>query len=43
MWYGEQAELNATKRRFAEYKPGWTVAELEKRFQLEDLQMELKF
>lgn len=43
MWYGEQAELNATKRRFAEYKPGWTMSELEKRFQLEELQMELQF
>lgn len=43
MWYGEQAEKNATSRRFAEYKPGWTVAELERRFQQEDLQGELNF
>lgn len=43
MWYGEQAEKHATSRRFAEFKPGWTVAELEKRFQMEDLQMELQF
>jgi 3'-phosphoadenosine 5'-phosphosulfate sulfotransferase (PAPS reductase)/FAD synthetase len=37
LWYGEQAEKHATSRRFAEFKPGWTVAELEKRFQMEDL------
>ena len=43
LWYGEQAEKHATSRRFAEFKPGWTVAELEKRFQMEDLQMELDF
>ena len=42
-WYGEQAEKNATSRRFAEYKPGWTIAELERRFQFEDLQGELNF
>jgi len=43
MWYGEQAEKHATKRRFAEYKPGWTVAELERRFQQEDMQGVLCF
>lgn len=43
LWYGEQAEKYATSRRFAEYKPGWTVAELERRFQYEDLQGELNF
>lgn len=43
LWYGEQAEKHATSRRFAEFKPGWTVAELEKRFQMEELQMELQF
>ena len=43
LWYGEQAELNATERRFAEYKPGWTVAELERRFQQEDMQGVLCF
>jgi 3'-phosphoadenosine 5'-phosphosulfate sulfotransferase (PAPS reductase)/FAD synthetase len=43
LWYGEQAELNATERRFAEYKPGWTVAELERRFQQEDMQGALFF
>jgi hypothetical protein len=43
LWYGEQAELNATERRFAEYKPGWTVAELERRFQFEDMQQTLDF
>ncbi len=43
MWYGEQAEKHATSRRFAEYKPGWTMAELEHRFQFEDMQGELDF
>ena len=43
LWYGEQAEKHATKRRFAEYKPGWTVAELERRFQMEDMQGALFF
>lgn len=43
LWYGEQAEKNATSRRFAEFKPGWTLSELEKRFQFEDLQGELNF
>jgi 3'-phosphoadenosine 5'-phosphosulfate sulfotransferase (PAPS reductase)/FAD synthetase len=43
LWYGEQAEKHATSRRFAEFKQGWTVAELEKRFQMEELQMELQF
>lgn len=43
LWYGEQAEKHATKRRFAEYKPGWTVAELERRFQQEDMQDVLCF
>jgi 3'-phosphoadenosine 5'-phosphosulfate sulfotransferase (PAPS reductase)/FAD synthetase len=43
MWYGEQAEKHATSRRFAEYKPGWTMAELERRFQFEDMQGELNF
>ena len=43
LWYGEQAEKHATSRRFAEYKPGWTMAELERRFQFEDMQGELDF
>jgi 3'-phosphoadenosine 5'-phosphosulfate sulfotransferase (PAPS reductase)/FAD synthetase len=43
MWYGEQAEKNATSRRFAEFKPGWTLSELEKRFQAEDMQGVLCF
>lgn len=43
LWYGEQAEKNATSQRFAEYKPGWTLTQLEKRFQWEDMQMELAF
>jgi 3'-phosphoadenosine 5'-phosphosulfate sulfotransferase (PAPS reductase)/FAD synthetase len=43
LWYGEQAEKHATSRRFAEFKPGWTVAELERRFQQEDMQGELDF
>ena len=43
IWYGEQAEKHATSRRFAEYKPGWTMAELERRFQFEDMQGELDF
>lgn len=43
MWYGEQAEKNATSRRFAEYKPGWTLSELEKRFEAEDMQGVLCF
>jgi 3'-phosphoadenosine 5'-phosphosulfate sulfotransferase (PAPS reductase)/FAD synthetase len=43
LWYGEQAEKHATSRRFAEFKPGWTVAELERRFQMEDMQGALFF
>ena len=42
MWYGEQAELHATRRRFAEFKPGWTVSELEERFKKEEVQVELQ-
>ncbi len=43
IWYGEQAEKKATSRRFAEYKPGWTLSELEKRFEAEDMQGVLCF
>jgi 3'-phosphoadenosine 5'-phosphosulfate sulfotransferase (PAPS reductase)/FAD synthetase len=38
LWYGEQAEKHATSQRFGEYKPGWTLSQLERRFQMEDLQ-----
>jgi len=38
LWYGKQAEKHAIERRFAEFKPDWTLSELEKRFQLEEQQ-----
>jgi 3'-phosphoadenosine 5'-phosphosulfate sulfotransferase (PAPS reductase)/FAD synthetase len=38
MWYGEQAEKHATRRRFAEFKPGWTMREIEEKFKQEDRQ-----
>jgi len=41
MFYGREAEKYATSRRFSEFKPGWTVAELDERFALEDKQLTL--
>ena len=37
MWYGKQAELHATDKKFAEWIPGWTVAELDERFNRENI------
>lgn len=39
MFYGKEAEKYAQYRLFAEIKPGWTVAELDARFELEDRQL----
>ncbi len=41
MFWGEEAEKYATNRRFAQIRPGYTVAELDKRFALEDRQLTL--
>jgi len=36
LWYGDQAELYAKDRRLAEWIPGWTVRELQQRFEKEN-------
>ena len=41
MFYGREAEKHATIKRFAQIIPGYTVADLDKRFVLEDRQLTL--
>jgi 3'-phosphoadenosine 5'-phosphosulfate sulfotransferase (PAPS reductase)/FAD synthetase len=43
LWYGDQAEMLSKEKRFAEWLPGWTVRELEKRFAKEDSQLRFDF